>query len=141
MKYIAIKIQADSLEALKEQKKRTKRAKALVMFGLFGIFTPLMTASLIMSISDLALDDYWVTVLTLNVLGRIPVILSEIFIYYTFITVFAFFIRKKKEIMSLITGEKAKLSKRNKFNIGCVIALTCLKMIETPTLIINGMWY
>jgi len=140
MKYIAIKIQSQTLEVFKAEKKRTKRAKALVMIGLFGIFTPLMTASLIMSISNLALDKYWVTVLALNIVARIPIILSEIYIYFTFITVFRFFIKKKKEIL-YSQNNQTSLSARSKFNIGCVIALTTLKIIETPTLIINGMWY
>lgn len=56
----------------------------------------------------------------------------------TFVTVFRYFVNKKLEIMAQLY---LKFSNLNMFVIGCVVSITLLKIIETPTLIINGMWY
>ncbi len=77
-------------------------------------------------------------VLVLNIIGRIPIVSSEIYMIITFVKVFRYFIIKKIEIMQELN---MKFSNLNLFVIGCVVSITLLKIIETPTLIINGMWY
>jgi len=124
------------------RKQRIKRIKMMVMLGLIFVFTPCMLASLLMSVtSNLMNEDpgkYLSIVLTLNIVGRIPIISSEIYMMITFITVFKYFINKKREIMAQFY---LTFSTLNLFVIGCVVSITFLKIIETPTLIINGMWY
>jgi hypothetical protein len=124
------------------RKQRIKRIKMMVMLGLIFVFTPCMLASLLMSVtSNLMNEDpgkYLSIVLTLNIVGRIPIISSEIYMMITFITVFKYFINKKREIMAQFY---LTFSNLNLFVIGCVVSITLLKIIETPTLIINGMWY
>ena len=142
MKYTALKMQSETNEVYVLRKQRIKRIKFLVMFGLIFIFTPCMLASLLMSVtSNLMNEDpnkYLSIVLTLNIVGRIPIISSEIYMMITFITVFRYFVNKKREIMAQLYLTFTNL---NMFVIGCVVSITLLKIIETPTLIINGMWY
>ena len=76
--------------------------------------------------------------LVLNIIGRIPIVSSEIYMIITFVKVFRYFIIKKIEIMQELN---MKFSNLNLFVIGCVVSITLLKILETPTLIINGMWY
>ena len=142
MKYTALKMQSETNEVYVLRKQRIKRIKFLVMFGLIFIFTPCMLASLLMSVTSNLMnedpDKYLSIVLTLNIVGRIPIISSEIYMMITFITVFRYFVNKKREIMAQLYLTFTNL---NMFVIGCVVSITLLKIIETPTLIINGMWY
>jgi hypothetical protein len=142
MKYTALKMQSETAEVYASRKQRIKRIKVLVMSGLIFIFTPCMLASLLLSVTSNLMnedpDKYLSIVLTLNIVGRIPIVSSEIYMMVTFITVFRYFLNKKREIMSQLN---LKFTKLNIFVIGCVVSITLLKIIETPTLIINGMWY
>ena len=142
MKYTAIKMQSEMPEVYTSRKQRIKRIKVWVMSGLVFIFTPCMLASLLLSVTSNLMnedpDKYLSIVLTLNIVGRIPIVSSEIYMMVTFITVFRYFLNKKKEIISQLN---LKFTKLNIFVIGCVVSITILKIIETPTLIINGMWY
>ena len=142
MKYTALKMQSETAEVYASRKQRIKRIKVLVMSGLIFIFTPCMLASLLLSVTSNLMnedpDKYLSIVLTLNIVGRIPIVSSEIYMMVTFITVFRYFLNKKREIMSQLN---LKFTKLNIFVIGCVVSITILKIIETPTLIINGMWY
>jgi hypothetical protein len=142
MKYTVVKMQCEIPEVYTSRKQRIKRIKVLVMSGLIFIFTPCMLASLLLSVTSNLMnedpDKYLSIVLTLNIVGRIPIISSEIYMMVTFITVFRYFLNKKREIMSQLN---LKFTNLNIFVIGCVVSITILKIIETPTLIINGMWY
>jgi hypothetical protein len=74
------------------------------MLAIIGIFTPCMLASLILNVtSNLMFDNpdkYLKIILALNITGRIPIMFCEVFMFYTFITVFRYFVNKKRELMS-----------------------------------------
>ena len=142
MKYTALNMQSATQEVYGLKKQRIKRIKFLVMVGLIFVFTPCMLASLLMSVTSNLInedqDKYLWLVLILNIVGRISIISSEIYMMITFITVFRYFVNKKREIIEQLY---LTFSNLNLFVIGCVVSITLLKIIETPTLIINGMWY
>ena len=104
MKYTALKMQSETAEVYASRKQRIKRIKVLVMSGLIFIFTPCMLTSLLLSVTSNLMnedpDKYLSIVLTLNIVGRIPIVSSEIYMMITFITVFRYFLNKKREIMA-----------------------------------------
>ena len=76
--------------------------------------------------------------LTLNIVGRIPIVMSEIYMVITFVTLFRYFLVKKYEILNQVNS---KFTRFNLFVIGAIIFITFLKVVETPLLIINGLSY
>jgi hypothetical protein len=76
--------------------------------------------------------------LTLNIVGRIPIIMSEIYMVVTYVTLFRYFLVKKYEILNQVNS---KFTRFNLFVIGAIIFITFLKVVETPLLIINGLSY
>jgi|LauGreDrversion4_2_1035121.scaffolds.fasta_scaffold587865_1 hypothetical protein len=76
--------------------------------------------------------------LTLNIVGRIPIVMSEIYMVITFVTLFRYFLVKKYEILVQLNS---KFTRFNLFVIGAIIFITFLKVVETPLLIINGLSY